>query len=135
MAPPVPKSLGLNSSKSLIHSPGRNSNALLVSRWRPESQVPLWLQVSVDADHMDPCGSWDSVVTQWVLTSGWKLWMLASKHHLQSELVTDLHTGVHGGGGHFLLSFSILYEAGLGDFEEKNQLHLHITKNISQEKL
>ena len=36
--------------------------------------------------------------------------------------------------GH-LFAFGILYEAGLEDFENKDQLHLHITKNISQEKL
>lgn len=39
------------------------------------------------------------------------------------------------GWGYFLFAFGILYEAGLEDFEEKDQLHLHITKNISQEKL
>lgn len=44
-----------------------------------------------------------------------------------------MHVGAHGGGGH-LFSFGILYVAGLKDFEEKDQLHLHITKDISQEK-
>lgn len=131
MAPPVPKSLGLNSSKSLNSLTWEEFKCPAGIQVAPREPGSTMAPVSGDADHRDPCGSWDSVATQW----GVYFRTLASKHHLQSEPVTDMHTGVHGRGGHFLFPFSILYEAGRGDFEEKNQLHLHMTKNISQEKL